>query len=107
MMAELLYTTVVTYRTWENNPNTTLWPGTAGRIGRFYRSASDTLDLYQGQLEDLVPLHVASTQLAIPHEVLMMWYQHGEFEAVDMGILGLWVRRQDLMDDRMSRLGRS
>lgn len=92
-MAELLYTASATYETWELNPGTLLWPQTAVRIGRFYRTATETLRIWGGDTDDLVPLHVVSTQLAIPQETLMQWYRHGELETVDLGILGTWMTK--------------
>lgn len=98
-MAELLHTSLLTYNTWERNPGTTLWPGTAARIGRFYRHASEELDLIDRngvKITELMPLHHVATLLAVPQETLMRWYRYGHFEAEDLGILGLWIRRTDL-----------
>ena len=98
-MAELLNTTVFTYSSWEKNTDTTLWPDSATRVGRFYRNASQELELLKVQGVDitkLMPLFAASTLLGVPQEILMMWYRDGHFEGVDLGILGLWIFRRDM-----------
>lgn len=105
-MAELLYTSRATYESWEARPATILWPETAGRLGRFYRAASNQLDLLQEQGVDvsrLVPLHAACTVLAVPQETMMRWYRDGLFDAVDLGILGLWLHKGDLLRMRSDR----
>lgn len=98
-MAELLYTSLTTYRSWEERQDTALWPTTAGRVGRFWRSASYQVEMIKGKgikVEELVPIYVACTLLGIPQETLMKWCREGRFDAVDMGILGLWIYRQDM-----------
>jgi len=98
-MAEMLNTTAFTYSSWEKHPETVLWPDTAGKVGRFYRNATEELMILKEQgilLKQLMPLHLASTQLAIPQEVLMGWYRDGHFSAVDLGLLGLWIYRRDI-----------
>ena len=100
-MAELLHTSVFTYSTWENKPDTALWPSTASRIGRFHRAATDQLEglAAEGiQVKELVPLHIASSQLGVPQELLFQWYREEKFEAVDLGILGLWLWRDTIKD---------
>lgn len=96
-MAELLHTSPITYGTWEKNPAVNLWPATAARIGRFYHNATEELRYVEKTLRismtDLVPLYIASTQLGIPQELLLRRYRQDEFEAVDLGMLGLWVHR--------------
>jgi transcriptional regulator with XRE-family HTH domain len=96
-MAELLYTTNASYRTWERNPKTMLWPESAERIGRFFRAATVQLEVWGSKdLAGMVPLYVAGTLLATPQEILVKWYREGLIDCQDLGILGLWVRRTDL-----------
>lgn len=98
-MAEYLYASVGTYTAWEENPSTTLWDVTADRIGRFMVSIKRQLALLQEEdikIEDIIPLHLAASQLGIPQEVLMAKYREGFFDTVDLGILGLWLWRSDL-----------
>jgi transcriptional regulator with XRE-family HTH domain len=100
-MAELLHTSMFTYSSWELRPNTALWPSTAGRIGRFYTAATKQLILLEQEaiaIEELVPLHIASSMLGIPQELLLQWYRQEKFEAVDLGILGLWLWRDEVKD---------
>ena len=95
-MAELMYTTYPTYAAWESRPGTAIWDSSADRIGRFYRTATETLRLWEGDLKDLVPLHVVCTLLTTPPETVMVWYRDGLLDLVDLGILGLWITRADL-----------
>jgi hypothetical protein len=98
-MAELLRTSVVTYTSWEARPEIRLWPSTAARIGRFYRLACDHLNrLWDSGIDpkNLVPFHHATTLLGVPQELLLSRYRDGAFQAEDLGILGLWVHREDL-----------
>jgi transcriptional regulator with XRE-family HTH domain len=96
-MAELLYTSQQTYRGWESGA----WPRREGRarIDRFIESAKAQLDqLEQGgwDLAGLVPLSVASSLLGVPHETLFHAYRDGRYQAFDLGILGIWVRQEEL-----------
>lgn len=95
-MAELMYTTYPTYAAWESKPSTALWPISAERIGRFYRTATETIRIWDGNLGDLVPMHVVCTLLATPQETVMSWYRDGQLDLVDLGILGLWIRKRVL-----------
>lgn len=99
-MAELLHTSAITYSLWENKEGINLWPQTAEKLGRFYANACGELSYVSDELNvdvsELMPLYLASTALGIPQELLLRRYREGEFEAVDLGILGLWVRRDAL-----------
>jgi len=95
-MAELMYTTYPTYTSWESRPKTVIWPKSADRIGRFYRTANETIRIWGGDLKDLVPMHVVCTLLATPQETVMSWCRDGHLNAVDLGILGTWVTKKDL-----------
>lgn len=96
-MAELLHTNLMTYATWERRPETNLRRATAERVGKFYHLAHVELELLrEAGIEDVVPFHVVATQLGLPQELLLEWYRNGRFDAVDAGILGLWVHRSDL-----------
>lgn len=100
-MAELLHTSTVSYTTWENKPGVNLWPETAEKLGRFYSNAVSELayiyDCLGIEVSDMMPLYLASTALGIPQETLLSRYRNEEFEAEDLGILGLWIRR-DVLD---------
>lgn len=95
VMAEYLHTSIVTYSLWESRrPATSIRPSTASRIGRFYRFATtQLLDLanWGVSIKDLVPLHVAASNLGMPQEVLFLWHKEERFKAVDLGVLGLWL----------------
>ena len=98
-MAEFLGTTQNTYKTWENNEVRRLWPQTAQRIGRFILHAQRHLDFlasHDVSIDSLLPLHKVAGQLGIPHEILIKRYREGWFAADDLGILGLWVDREDI-----------
>lgn len=95
-MAELLNTSIFTYSSWEKRPEIAVWPSTAGRIGRFYEAATRQLELLHDEqinIEKLMPLHGAASVLGVPQEVLFKRYREGHLEALDLGILGLWVER--------------
>lgn len=96
-MAELLYTSQQTYRNWE----TTGRPrnDAAARIERFLGSANDQLSQLKRSgvnVDELMPLNMAASALGVPHETLFHTYRDGRFHGEDLGILGIWVRREDL-----------
>lgn len=96
IMAEMLYATIPSYANWEINPLVELRAETAKRIGRFYRAASQQLDDLKADgvaLEEYLPFHIAATRLHTGSEVLLQRYRRGEIEAMDLGILGLWVHQ--------------
>lgn len=96
-MAEMLHTSVYTYTSWERRgAEVRLWPSTAERIGRFVTSAQQVLDELGEDLVELIPFYVAATYSGIPQEILLRWYREGQVPAVDMGILGLWIHKDDL-----------
>jgi hypothetical protein len=39
---------------------------------------------------------MVATLCGIPQELLLRWYRDGTFEAVDLGILGLWVTKDEM-----------
>jgi transcriptional regulator with XRE-family HTH domain len=96
-MAELLYTSQQTYRNWEQGSKPR--KEAQARIERFLVSATSHLDLLAEAGVDLgmlLPLNLASSQLGIPHETLFHTYRDGGFHAEDLGLLGVWVRRDGL-----------
>jgi hypothetical protein len=99
-MAEYLHTSTIVYANWEAR-TVRLWPSTAGRVGRFYRFATEELRILEDdgiELSKLMPLYLAAATIGVPQELLLSWYRDGHFEAVDLGILGLWVHRDDLAE---------
>lgn len=95
-MAELLHTSLVTYTTWEVRPTVRVWPSTAERVGRFITQAAIVLNQLDEDLGDLIPFYVAATHAGLPQEILLRWYREGQIQAVDLGILGPWLHREDL-----------
>ena len=98
-MSEMLFTNLMTYADWERHPDKNLRPATAARVGRFYAAATEQLSLLSEdglQVQNLVPFHVVATLLGIPQELLLQWYRDERLEAVDLGILGLWVEKPTL-----------
>ena len=99
-MAELLHTSPITYTSWEKKPEVNLWAETATRLGRFYSNSVTELDYVRSVLKidmsDLVPLYIASTMMGISQELLLKQYRDEKFNAVDLGILGLWVEKKVL-----------
>jgi hypothetical protein len=104
-MAELLQTAWPTYDTWEQR-QVTLRKETAERVGRFYAYAIEELEMYAEQgisFTNLVPFHVVATLLGIPQEQLLYRYRAGQVSAVDGGLLGLWVSKEELENLRNHR----
>lgn len=98
-MADFLHTSYPTYTSWENRATINLWPATASRVGRFYRVALEELRLMEEAgfpLGELIPFRAAATQLGLPQELFLRMYRDGEVEAVDAGILGLWLDASEL-----------
>ena len=95
-MAELLHTSTLTYTGWESRPDRTLWPSTAERIGRFYTQAERALNELDEDLGELLPFYLAATYAGLPQEILLRFYREGKVLGVDLGILGLWLHRDDL-----------
>jgi len=98
-MAELLSTSNSVYKSWETKPPHRMWGSTAERIGRFYTTAMRQVqDLYDHEIpiDDLMPLFAAASALGVAQELLLKFYRENKFHAEDLGILGLWVYREDL-----------
>lgn len=99
-MADMLHTSFITYTNWEQQPGVRLWPSTAARIGAFYKAATAELEEHEAHggepLHELMPFHMVATYCGVPQEQLLHWYRDGQFEAVDLGILGLWVHRDEM-----------
>lgn len=99
LMAELLYTTIPVYTSWELVPTTRIRKQSAERIGRFYRSAMAQLQILKEEgveISELVPWHQVAMHYHITQEVLMKRYRAGEVEGIDLGVLGLWGYKEDL-----------
>lgn len=97
-MAEFLGTSQATYKTWETG-SVKMYASTFQRIGRFLLHAYRQLDWlaeHNCDISELIPLHKVAGQLGVPHEILMARYREGLFSADDLGILGLWVDREDM-----------
>jgi len=100
-MADILHTSPITYTQWEVEPDTRIWPSTAQRVGAFYKAAKREITLYEkdhgkGSLKNLVPFHVVATYCGLPNELLLQWHREGRFAAVDLGVLGLWIERNEI-----------
>lgn len=96
-MAELLYTTGQTYQSWEAGAQPR--SQARSRIAKFLDSAWDQLDtlaLAGIEVDNYTPLNLAASHLGVPHETLFHAYRDGGFQGKDLGILGIWVKREDL-----------
>ena len=97
-MAELLRTSMVTYAAWEEG-DVRLRSTTAERIGRFCSITRRHLDLLHEdgiELADLMPLHHATVALGAPQELLLKRIRDKHIDVEDLGILGLWLYKEDL-----------
>jgi len=100
LMSELFHVTPVTYSRWEKGDGSTLRPLVAEKIGRFFEQTNLMLDELAGDginIRDLVPFHLVAAAMGLPGEVLMVRLRDGEFQHVDLGILGPWIHREDLV----------
>lgn len=103
-MAVLMYLSPVTYRNLEGlefatGPERRVWRNTAQRMTNFFDTAIAQLDLLDGEgieLNELLPIHVAATLLGLPQEALFSLYRSGEIGGLDLGVLGIWLRRDEL-----------
>jgi hypothetical protein len=98
-MSVLLYTSPITYSSWERKPEARMWVSTAEKIARFYDAAMLQVKMAEEdgvKLENLLPFHIAATMLGVPQELLLRKYREGEVHATDLGILGLWVDKADM-----------
>jgi hypothetical protein len=76
-----------------------MWTSTAERLGRFEFLAEMTLKELAAEgvtLDDLSPLHVMATQHGLPQELMLKWFRDGRLPAWDLGILGLWIHKDDV-----------
>lgn len=104
-MSELLHTSPITYATWEDRPSVRIWRETAIRVGRFHLRAMEELKVLADEgvdLTGLIPFHMAATALGVPQELLLRRYRSGQVDAVDAGLLGLWVSlaTMEVLNDR-------
>ena len=98
-MAGLLNVSPVTYASWERKDNQHLWPQSAQKVARFYDSAEKQLEYLEAEgvpVGSIVPLHLAAAALGVPNELLFHRYRNGELNCLDLGVLGLWVRRSEI-----------
>jgi len=100
-MSEMLHMSPLTYTKLEESAGASerMWSSTAERLGRFEYLAELTLSelLTEGiQLDDLTPLHIVATQQGLPQELILKWYREGKLPAYDLGILGLWIGKDDI-----------
>lgn len=100
-MAEILMMSPVTYNRCEDEPRSAgrMWRSTAERLGRFTWLAEQTLDRLAADgvdMAQLTHLPTVATTYGLPQEVLLRWYRSGAIHAEDLGILGLWIHKQDL-----------
>lgn len=100
-MAELLSMSPVTYSRCELPSYAgVMWKTTAERLGRFVWLAEQQVAELEDdglKLDDLIPLPVIATLAGLPQELLMKWHRDGVIACEDLGILGLWVHREDLV----------
>lgn len=98
-IADLLYTTPTTYASWESDKPVRMWPQTAERVGRFFTHASAqlvSLREHDIKIDELMPLFQAASKIGVPQELLLKRYREGLFHAEDLGMLGLWVYRDEI-----------
>lgn len=100
-MANLLHMSPITYKRMEEDQtiHSRMWESTAERVGRFAYLAETTLDDLREEnvpLDDLSPLHVIATNHGLPQELMLQWFRAGKLPAYDLGILGLWIHKDDV-----------
>lgn len=95
-MADLIDVDASRYRFWEREPDTRLWAASAHRIGRFYRSAMRQVGLIEEMgyaPGELMPFMSVAPLLGMTHELLIRRYRNGEITGVDLGVLGIWMTK--------------
>jgi DNA-binding XRE family transcriptional regulator len=96
-MAEYMGVDRVQYTRWEvRAAEVKPWNKSAVRVGRFYTAATRQLAVLSEagvNLSELLPFMVAAPLLGLTQEGLLHKYRNGEVEAVEMGVLGLWMQR--------------
>lgn len=100
-MAELLLMSQVTYNRLEAEPEYAgrMWKSTAEKLGRFVWLAWLTIDRLQDDgidISTLMPMSTVAVLAGLPQELLLKWHRTGAILAEDLGILGLWVHRDEL-----------
>lgn len=99
-MADLLHLSPMTYNRFEDPDNALrMWDSTAERLGRFAYLAELTLHELEAdgiKLSELTPLHLVAMTHGMPQEVILSWYRNGDIHGVDLGVLGLWIHKDDL-----------
>lgn len=101
-MAQLLQMSRPTYTKCEDDPHSarSVWSSTAERLGRFVYLMELTMDRLEDDygvvLADLMPLHVVALQYGLPQEVMIRWHLQDLLPLEDLGVLGLWMRKDDL-----------
>jgi transcriptional regulator with XRE-family HTH domain len=100
-MSEMLHMSPLTYTKLEQSAGASdsMWNSTAERLGRFEYLAELTLEELETEgiaLDDLTPMHVVATQQGLPQELILKWYREGRLPAYDLGILGLWIGKDDI-----------
>jgi hypothetical protein len=90
-----------TYNKCEDDPDSSrhVWASTAERLGRFVYLMEIHMDRLAEEgisLADMVPFHVVALQYGLPQEVLLHWQRQEHIHLEDLGVLGLWMRKEDL-----------
>lgn len=96
-MADYLNLNIATYRKWENRTDVRMWGNMAERLGRFYRSASRQLEILSEAgvtISELEPFYEVAARRGLTQEGLLHMYREGEISGVDLGVLGLWAKRE-------------
>jgi len=99
VMSELLHINPMTYRNWEKGTGARMRHLAAEKLGRFYAQAEQAVQAVESDgivLSTLVPFHLVAAAAGMPHEMLLAKCRNGQVDGVDLGILGLWLRRADL-----------
>ena len=108
-MATLLYVSPVTYKAWERQGSTgnhqKMWNSAAEKVARFYETAMFQLGQAKAdgfELSQMMPLHLASTELGMPQDLLFRAYREEEIDGLDLGVLGIWIFKDELESFRVA-----
>ena len=97
-MSELLYISATTYRNWVEQPGRgeKMWNKTAARVATFFTEVHAELAALAEdgvELHELMPLYECAQRSASTQEYILSQYRSGTFKGMDLGVLGIWIFR--------------
>ena len=99
-LAALLEVSPLTVKAWQHRKAIDrVWRDIAARVYNLVTQGNLVqADLARSSIKirTLMPLHSAAEQCGLPQEVIGRWVREERIRAEDLGLLGLWLYREDL-----------